>query len=229
VVHVGEDTLGTSDLSSPLHTIRHTPGRFQAPVWLPDGGLVYAIRTGAHQSLVVDRDGTLDMLATFPSGGGTVFTVDPTGRRIAYRIDRADGTQACVYVQSVKRGGHVQRVTRSETTGFFWSPDGSKLLLMQPVPGAPEPTTHEWSVWDGERVRPVSPPFVPSDTFFNQYAPFFDQYAQSMTPWSPSSDSFAFAGSVAGQTGIWVARLDGSAPTYVDNGVMVSWLPDDRP
>lgn len=227
VVHVGTDTLGTSDLVHPLQTLRHTPGTFQAPVWLPDGGLVYVIRDGRTQSLVVDRDGTLETLGTFPSDGGTVFTTDPTGRRIAYRIDRPDGSQTGVFVQSVN-GGPVRAVTKHETTDFFWSPDGSKLLLMQPVAGAADPTTHRWAVWDGARVRNVSPPFVPSDTFFNEYAPFFDQYAQSLTPWSPSSDAFAFAGSVAGQIGVWMARLDGSAPAYVDNGVMVSWLPDDQ-
>ncbi len=227
VVHVGANTLGTSDLSSPLHTIPHTPGTFQAPVWLPDGGLVYVIRERAKQSIVVDRDGTLDTLATFPSGGGTVFTADPSGRRIAYRIDRPDGTQTGVFVQSIK-GGPVQTVTTYETTDFVWSPDGSKLLLMQPVAGAADPTTHRWAVWDGAHVRTVSPAFVPSDTFFNQYAPFFDQYAQSQTPWAPSSDAFAFAGTVQGQRGVWVARLDGSAPAYVDSGVMVSWLPADQ-
>jgi TolB protein len=223
VVHVGSDVLGTSDLTSPLQRIDRAPGIFQAPVWLPDGGLVYAVRRGAGQALVIDHDGSLTTVATF--GGGTVFTVDPTGTRIAYRIDRPGGTQTGVFVRPID-GGPVRTVTRRETTAFFWSPDGSSLLLMTPEPGAADPTTHRWRVWDGAE-GPASPPFVPSRTFFTEYAPFFDQYAQSLTPWAPGGDAFAFAGSVDGRSGIWVERLDGSAPTLVDDGQMVSWLADD--
>jgi hypothetical protein len=225
-VHAGTDVLGTSDLTDPLERIDRTPGVFQAPVWLPDGGLVYAIRRGAHQALVVDRDGTLTTLARFD--GGTIFTVDPTGRRIAYRLDRPDGTQEGVFVRSIA-GGEARRITRRETTTFFWSPTGSSLLLMNPAPGAGDPRTHRWRVWNDQGMRTVSPPFVPSTTFFQGYAPFFDQYAQSLTPWSATGDAFAFAGTVDGRPGIWVDRLGGSGPVWVADGSMVSWLPDEEP
>jgi TolB protein len=225
VVHVGNAVLGTSDLTDPLERLDRTPGVFQAPVWLPDGGLVYAIRRGAHQALVIDRDGTLTTLVRFD--GGTIFTVDPTGRRIAYRLDRPDGTQEGLYVRSIE-GGEAHRITRRETTTFSWSPAGSSLLLMTPASEASEPTAHRWRVWNDLGVHTVSSPFVPSPTFFQEYAPFFDQYAQSMTPWSPAEDAFAFAGSIDGESGIWVDRLDGSEPVRVADGTMVSWLPNDE-
>jgi hypothetical protein len=224
VVHVGNAVLGTTDLTDPLRQIERVPGVFQAPVWLPDGGLLYAIRRGSRQALVVDRDGALTTVTTFD--GGIIFTVDRAGRRIAYRLDQPDGSQQGVYVRSVG-GGPAHRITRLETTAFFWGPDGSSLLLLTPQPGAAEPTTHRWRVWGGHALRAVSPPFVPSPTFFNEYAPFFDQYAQSLTPWSPAGDAFAFAGSVQGREGIWVDRLDGSRPERIGDGEMVSWLPDD--
>jgi Tol biopolymer transport system component len=226
LVHVGNDVLGTSDLIDPLERIDRTPGVFQAPVWLPDGGLVYAIRRGGHQALVIDRDGALTTLARFD--GGTLFTVDPTGRRIAYRLDRPDGTQEGLYMRPIE-GGEVRLITRRRTTAFFWSPTGASLLLMTPAPGKGDPTTHRWRVWSDHGLRTVSPPFVPSTTFFQGYAPFFDQYAQSLTPWSPTGDAFAFAGSVDGRPGIWVDGLDGSGPVRVADGSMVSWLPDDEP
>ena len=237
LVHVGNAVLGTSDLIDPLERIGRTAGVFQAPVWLPDGRFVYAIRDGTHQALVIDHgdtvvavaqldDDTYTTIARFD--GGTIFTVDPTGRRIAYRLDRRDGTQQGLYVRSID-GGPARRITRQETTTFFWSPTGSSLLLMAPDRGQADPTAHRWRVWNGEGVRTVSPPFVPSSTFFQEYAPFFDQYAQSLTPWSPAGDAFAFAGTVDGQSGIWVNRLDGSRPVRVADGDMVSWLPDVQP
>jgi WD40-like Beta Propeller Repeat len=225
LVHVGTTVLGTSDLADRLERIRHLPGVFQAPVWLPDGGLLYAIQEGEHQELVIDRDGKLATVARFD--GGTIFTVDPTGRRIAYRLDRADGTQHGLFVRSVD-GGRARRITSQETTAFFWSPTGSSLLMMTPAAGE-DPTTHRWRVWDGDAVRTVSPPFMPSATFFQDYAPFFDQYAQSLTPWSPDGDAFAFAGTIEGESGIWVGRLDGSPPARVADSDMVSWLPDVVP
>jgi WD40 repeat protein len=226
LVHVGNSVLGTSDLVDPLERIHRRPGVFQAPVWLPDGGLVYAVKDGPRQALVADHGGTITTLARFD--GGVIFTVDPTGRRVAYRLDRADGTQKGLFVRSID-GGRARRITRRETTTFFWSPTGSSLLLMTPFADDADPTAHRWRVWNGDVVRSVSPPFVPSHTFFSEYAPFFDQYAQSLTLWSPAGDAFAFAGSVDGRAGIWVDRLDGSAPELITDGTMVSWLPDVEP
>ncbi len=223
LVHVGTDVLGTTDLTHPLDRIARTPGTFQAPVWLPDGGLVYVIRRGQQQTLVVDREGELQTIATF--GGGALFTVDPSGRRIAYRIDRPDGSQVGVFVRAIT-GGPVHTATSRETTNFFWSPDGTALLLMTPEADAANERTHRWRLWDG-REQAVSPPFVPSDTYFTNYAPFFDQYAQSMTPWAPDGSAFAFAGTVGGKFGVWVQQVDGSEPTYAGDGEVVSWLPDD--
>jgi TolB protein len=58
------------------------------------------------------------------------------------------------------------------------------------------------------------------DTF-----PFFPQYAQSISFWSPDSSAFAFAGLVDGDDGIWVQHLDEDAPTMVSDGVWVAWSP----
>jgi TolB protein len=61
----------------------------------------------------------------------------------------------------------------------------------------------------------------------DQYLPFFEQYAQSMSPWSPDSRAFAYAGfNEQGEAGIWVqeARSD-RAPVLVSDGEFVSWSP----
>ena len=41
-------------------------------------------------------------------------------------------------------------------------------------------------------VRRSCEPFLPSATFLRQYVPFFDQYAQAVSPWSPDSLSFCY-------------------------------------
>jgi hypothetical protein len=223
-VHVGADGLGRTDLAHELQPAEDDPGTFQAPVWLPDDRVVYAARSGSSQQLVIVGDGERRVLETFQ--GGVLFVSSPDGQRLAYRLDRPDGTQVGVFVRDVD-GGPATLITRAETTAFFWSPGSDALLLMTVEPGAEIEATHRWRVWDG-RQRFVSKPFLPSPTYFSNYVPFFDQYAQAMTPWSPDNTAFAYAGLVEGRAGIWVQSVrSGAAPSFASGGEFVAWSPPE--
>ena len=216
-VHVGADGLGTTDLEHPLRPIDDPPGTFQAPAWLPDGRSVYVTADGKTQELtVLDRD-RRTVLRRFR--GGALFEPSPDGRRIAYRLDNADGTQAGVYVQDLDGGAPV-RVTNEDTVAFFWSPDGHQLLLLTGRPGS---ASMRWRVWRG-RERFVGDPFLPSPTFLHDYLPFFDQYAQTITPWAPDGSAFAYAGLHDGRAGIWVQQIDGQR-RLIGGGSFVTWAP----
>jgi len=54
----------------------------------------------------------------------------------------------------------------------------------------------------------------------------FEQYAQSVSLWSPDSSAFAYPPSEDGQEGIWIqaARPD-RAPVPVAEGDFVGWSP----
>jgi TolB protein len=221
LVHVGSRDLGRTDFAHNLDRIDAVPGTFQAPVWLPDGREVYVTRAGSLQHLVVARGGDQRVVATFR--GGMLFDASPDGTRLAYRLDRPGGAQRGVFVVDVD-GGRPTRATARETSAFFWSPRSDALLLMSVEPGAQVEQTHRWWMWDG-RVRPVSRPFLPTPTFFNDYVPFFDQYAQALTPWAPDGSAFAFAGMIGRRAGIWVQPVDGSKPTRVTDGQFVAWSP----
>ena len=225
-VHVGPDTLGRTDTKHDLRRLDDAPGTFQAPAWLPDGRTVFDRVDHGTQQLVVANGRKRDVLTSF-TGGSVLFEPSPDGRRVAYRIAKADGTADGLYVQSVN-GGHPVRVTPDETTAFFWSPRSDALLLMTPEPdaSAAQPL-HRWRVWDG-RMRFVSRPFLPSQTFFREYVPFFDQYAQALTPWSADGTAFAYAGVQDGGSGIWVQRVQrGAAPERVSDGGFVMWAPPE--
>jgi TolB protein len=108
---------------------------------------------------------------------------------------------------------------------FFWSPDGKKLAYLVADDRSDE-LRLRWYVWEGGRPRPYSS-FLPSRTFFQGYIVFFDQYAQSMSIWSPDSTAFTYAGTdEAGRSGIWVQTLGADiAPVWVGRGVVASWSP----
>lgn len=222
IVHVGADVLGLTDLVHALEPAGDIPGTFQAPAWLPDNRVIYAARHGRSQQLVAVGDRDRSVLETFR--GGILFVASPDGRRVAYRLDNPDGSRSGVFVRDVD-GGPATLVTTDETTAFFWSPDSENLLLMSVALGADVAETHRWHVWNGHE-RFVSEPFLPSPTFLSQYVPFFDQYAQALTPWAPDGSAFAFAGSVHGRSGIWVQPVDeGAAPSFVSGGSFVAWSP----
>jgi len=68
---------------------------------------------------------------------------------------------------------------------------------------------------------------MPSRTFLTNYISFFDQYAQSMTLWSPDSSAFTYPGiNAKGQRGIWVQKLgEDEDAKLVHDGIYVAWSP----
>ena len=221
LIHVGADTLGTLDLTRNLEPIANRPGVFHAPVWLKDGRFVYAEHDGDRQRLVV-RDGRRPR-ALVRFQGAIEFVASSDGHRIAYRVDEGGGfgTVSVVDLES----GRSRAISDTPSSAFHWSPDGKRLLLMTPVEGD-DPTTHRWHVWDGKDTNPVGPTFLPSPTYLREYMPFFGQYAQTMTLWSPDGRSFAYPGLIEDRAGIWVQDLDAEEPSLVvEGGSVVAWSP----
>lgn len=221
LIHVGNETLGTLDLEGKLLPIGDAPGIFQAPVWLPDGRMVYAATAKHRQSLVVrDGDRTKELVAF---EGSIEFVASPDGTRIAYRVDDASGLGGVDVVDV--RSARSRTVTDAPTSAFHWSPDGRRLLLMTMEEGD-DPPVHRWQVWDGKVAMPIGPTFLPSPMFWRDYVPFYGQFAQSMTLWSPDGGSFAFAGLIGERAGIWVQDLNADEPAFVlDGGSVVAWSP----
>ena len=223
LVHVGTTELGVTDVNQKLRRLHDRPGRFQAPIWLADGRTIYDREHGSQQQLVVADAGARHVLETFT--GSVAFDASPDGSKLAYRID-GSGTLDGVYVQPVD-GGNRTLVTHDGAPAFFWSPTGDHLLLLT-VTGTGSSRTARWRVWSGDHVT-TSAAYEPSQTFGQQYLPFFDQYAQALTPWAPDGSAFAFAGVVGGSAGVYVQQVDGGAPTRVSDGEFVLWSPPERP
>jgi Tol biopolymer transport system component len=223
LVHVGSKSLGTLDLEgNPLVPIGDAPGIFQAPVWLADGRMVYAATAKDRQTLVVRDGNRVKELVAFE--GSIEFVANPDGTRIAYRVDDGSGLGGIDVVDV--RSARSRTVTDTPTSAFHWSPDGRRLLLMTMEEGD-DPTVHRWQVWDGKVATRIGPTFLPSPTFWRDYVPFYGQFAQSMTLWSPDGSSFAFAGLIRGRAGIWVQDLNAGEPTFVlDGGSVVAWSPE---
>lgn len=221
LVHVGAKTLGRLALDGELVELGERPGLFHAPVWLEDDRLVYVTGGSGRQALVVRRAERAETLLRFR--GAIEFVVSPHGDRIAYRIDTGEGSGP-VSVVDVD-SGRSTTIADVPSVAFDWSPDGRRLLVLAQA-STPDPTTHRWLVWDGGDAEPVGVPFLPSPRYIREYLPFFGQYAQAMTLWSPDGRAFAFPGLIDARAGIWVQELDAPEPSLVqDGGSMVTWSP----
>jgi len=123
------------------------------------------------------------------------------------------------------RSGEIEEISPGRVAAFFWSPQGDGLMFLRP-----ELTGEEfwlrWNIWDGTRTFETAR-FRASEVFVQGYLPFFDQYAQSHSPWAPDGSAFAYAGqNERGETGVWVQRAEPDAPpVLVSDGDFVVWSP----
>ncbi len=234
LVHVGADRLERFDPGSGEGVeLGDAPGTFQAPGWGADGSMVYAVASGDGQRLVHrDRGGATRDLLRFD--GFIWFLASPDGSEVAFQVlaggepdavtaayQRDDAPEAPVGALGVidVDGGEVTTLAVETTISFFWSPSGTLVSLH---PDGERSGWFRWRVWGTEPV--TGPPYRPNATMVREYLPFFDQYAHSLTLWSPDGRAFAYAGSHdGGGDGIWVQPVDGSDPVRVADGRFAAW------
>jgi hypothetical protein len=118
--------------------------------------------------------------------------------------------------------GEVVTVAQGGIVSFFWDPTGRRLLYL--AGSGLDPTELRWHVWEDGVVSDLAS-FLPDPSWMANFAPFFDQYALSMSLWSPDGSAFAFPGTVGGESGVWVQHLDQETPVRVSSGSWVAWGP----
>ncbi len=172
-----------------------TSGEFEVVAGLD--GPVYLVGDPNRERLAV---------VVLPSGGPG--TSDPDAVQVVYRPEvgsapvrgaMATPTLAVgVHVYDSVAGG-ITPVVTGERVAAFWSPDGERLLTLALDRAASSPSAR-WEVWEvpAGREFPSGPAdrtesFTPTATVTSAILPFFDQYADSMTPWSPDGTAFLYA------------------------------------
>jgi TolB protein len=223
-------------------------GLFQAPIWVGDDRLVYAVDD--DEQAVVITNVAQSFERRFGYSNGAWLVMSPSGTHLAVQVSgplQGTGAQESAQQSPVvpvaaedpepgmlPTGLHVVDLVSGGTTmlsdevkvAFFWSPDGERLLVLDLESGDDGTASTRWEVWTGQEVR-RGPLFSPSLQTLQEYLPFFDQYAQSISFWSPSGDRFVYAGTDAeGEAGIWVASADDPAhPELVSTGTIAVWSP----
>jgi Tol biopolymer transport system component len=143
----------------------------------------------------------------------------PTGARRQAQGEPPSALDGVLAVHDIAAGTETQ-VLDNTVTAFQWSPDGSRLALLDPGDSG----AGRWRFWAGAAALVDGPSFVPSQTSAQLVFPYFDQLATSTRWWAPDGSAFTFAGRVQGREGVWVLPVaTGGAATFVHDGDLVAW------
>jgi hypothetical protein len=226
-VHVGANDFGTLVIGENLIDLGTTAAIYQAPHWTP-AGIFHFDEEGLA---LVDQSGDEHLLATLP-GEPVFFVANPQGTKVAiesFTGEEEDGSTVAfspsveinadaVSVLDVATGD-VDIASEDTSVGYFWSPDGESLLLLQLTGETGEVDVSVWNDGEISLLTTMTPPV----SFFREVLQYFNQYAQSLQLWSPDSSAVALAGTIGDESGVWVIPTDGSDPALVFEGAWVAW------
>jgi TolB protein len=226
VAHVQGDIFAVIHRDGIARDLGDTGAGYQSPHWTPSG--IFHLGEGGLE--VRDVAGEAQILARAP--GSVALVANPQGTRVAVQaidVEEPGGITAAVSEIPVLPSnavavvdvatGAVAEVTLSPSIGFFWSPDGEALLVLEPTGSAAEVDVKVWA--DGETRRLFT--IAPQPAFVREVLQFFDQYSQSLRLWSPDSSAVVLVGEVGDEQGVWVHDLDQSDPVKVFDGGWAVW------
>jgi TolB protein len=231
-------------------------GGFSAPAWIDDeralvvadealsyldvasGELEAIIDVGGPIRFVLSPDGRRVAYRRLAAGGESASPEVAAGvigsalASIPPRAVRPVQDQSAALLVLDLDTGRQTTVTDEVTVAWEWSPDGQRLAWLEAeVTGGG--VTGAWNFWSVDQSIPAgapaterTPEFQLTRKYIQGYLPFFAQYTQSVTGWSPDSSAFAFAGTIGGLPGVWVQLVDERvAPRLVSRGDLVTWGP----
>jgi TolB protein len=217
------------------HGLDALPAPFQAPAWSPDGSRIALARETDQEREIVVTDSAgenAQVIGRFQTK--TAFAWSGDGTRLAYIDGRQPldaGTIGSLHVFDFETSEEV--VEGDNVIGFFWSPSGEEiayfeLLQAQPEESQSTQTTpqyllglHVLDVNNGESRELFT--YQPTQQFLN-VLPYFDQYHQSVTIWSPDNNNLVL--SFLGESGPGIAIVAASGrlePRFLAQGLLAFW------
>lgn len=223
------------------HGLNSMPAAFQSPAWSPDGSRIALARLaeGENEIVVTDAAGeNSQRVGTFSIK--TAFAWSGDGTRLAY----IDGKQA---LDAGTIGPlHILDMETSEETvedgnivAFFWSPSGEELayfiLLQAQADGSSSGESggttqtspqyvlnlHVLNVTSGESRELFT--YRPTQQFLS-ILPYFDQYHQSATIWSPDNNNLVLSFLGSSGPGIAIVAASGQLePRLLAEGYLAFW------
>lgn len=237
------------ETSNSSQTLTQGPAAFQAPQFSPDGSAMLYAGTGELDQdalFAADANGTRVLMITNYKGR-IAFAWSPDGKKIAWMTTPTDSEMPYLGPLSVSErdGKNAKPLGSDDVIAFYWSPDSKRiayLTLLAPGsqgcaedcsrgPGLAAPleqgrgSRFRWQVVDIEDGRAWTlVTFAPTANFIS-ILPYFDQYARSITYWSPDGQHFVYTQREGqGFGGVWVTDVvENAVPRRVADGTLAIW------
>ncbi len=226
VAHIARELFGTIDREGGTEDLGGTEPGYQSPHWTPSGifhrgaGGLELRAPGGPGRVLATLDGPLAMVAN-PQGtrvaAQSYVEAGPGGINAALSETPVVPANRVVVIDVAS--GEMEVVTEDISVGFFWSPDGDSLLILEPRFQQPVVDVTVWS--DGEKRQLME--LAPPGSLVTDVLRFFDQYSQSLQIWSPDSSAVVLPGAVGDESGIWVQMMAGGEPVEVADGSWAVW------
>jgi TolB protein len=217
------------------------PASFQTPAWSPDGMhilLADVNEQGENQIVLADSTGVSEKtIGTFEFN--TAFAWSSDSEKFAY-IDGnrqlSTGTLGDLHLFDLISSEEIG--TDENVLAFFWSPNSEKLAYFIPFVTNVTPSSasggnsqqnqqlvlqlNMFDVKTGEKTELFT--FAPT-SHFTEILPYFDQYHQSATIWSPDNNNLVISFlDPDGNPGIAVVAASGNLePRLLTQGLLAFW------
>lgn len=249
IVHAGGTTASAPEHIAFLNVdsstvteqgLDSTPAAFQAPAWSPDGSRIALARGADLQNEIVVTDAAGEnpkKVGTFSNK--TAFAWSSDSSRLAY-IDGDQALNAGTFgpLHVVDLETSKETVEDGNIIAFFWAPSGNEIayfVLLQAnadssgSSGGSAQTTpqyvlqlHVLDVTTGKSRELFT--YQPTQQFLS-VLPYFDQYHQSVTIWSPDNNNLVLSFlDNSGNPGIAVVAASGKLqPRLLAQGYLAFW------
>lgn len=251
IVHTGGTAGSTTEHTSFLsidandvteQVLDSTHASFQAPAWSPDGSRIALARIADKENQIIVTDAAGEnpkKVGTFTKN--TAFAWSSDGTQIAYLDGQQPlqaGTVGPLHVVNMETSREV--VADEDIVAFFWSPSGKEIayfvLVQAPANSSSSGNSgdstqssaqlalelHILDVATGKSRKLFT--YVPTQLFLN-ILPYFDQYHQSVTIWSPDNNNLvlSFVDS-SGEPSIAIVAASGNLePRLLAKGFLGFW------
>jgi len=249
IVHTGATNSATVEHMAFLqvdsqvteHALEPSPATFQAPAWSPDGNHILLSRVNDQKEkeiILMDGSGSIEKaLGTFESNSSFAWSRD--SELVAYIAGDRPLTAGTIGTMHVMEPATSDDFFQDEDVmAFFWSPDSKKLAYFRPFladsasEGGTDPSgqaqqrlllqLNVLDVISGENRELFT--FKPTDQFL-AVIPYFDQYHQSTTIWSPDSNNLVLSFLTSeNNPGIAIVAASGQLePRLLAEGYLAFW------
>jgi TolB protein len=185
-----------------------SPATFQTPAWAPDGSRILMTRVNdqkKNEIIITDGQGKFERsIGTY--GQNTAFAWSSQSNRVGYIEGRTQTAAGVLGTLHVVDAGTAKKLFSDDDDvfAFFWSPNGEKIAYFSlrvakqdsasSAQGSSDSQTQpqqqyllQLKVLDvGSGTSKKLFTFQPTKQFFG-ILPYFDQYSQSATIWSPDN------------------------------------------